>query len=138
MQFQVPQFIEIEDKIVGPLTLKQFLYLGGAAVLLLFFWFLFEFFLWLLVAIPIVVLALALAFLKVNNRPFIHYIKGAIFYMLKPRIYLWERKEAEEQKEREVREEKEVEAEMPRPTPVTPARLRELANMLDTRVRVKR
>jgi len=28
MQFQVPQFIEIEDKIFGPLTLKQFLYFG--------------------------------------------------------------------------------------------------------------
>ena len=33
MRFQVPQFIEVEDKIFGPLTLKQFLYTaGGAAV----------------------------------------------------------------------------------------------------------
>ena len=31
MQFQVPQFIEVEDKIFGPLTFKQFVYvLGGA------------------------------------------------------------------------------------------------------------
>ena len=29
MQFQVPQFIEIEDKIFGPLTFKQFIYLAG-------------------------------------------------------------------------------------------------------------
>ncbi|MFM2424198.1 MAG: hypothetical protein RLZZ70_589, partial [Candidatus Parcubacteria bacterium] len=29
MQFEVPQFIEIEDKIFGPLTWKQFLYVGG-------------------------------------------------------------------------------------------------------------
>jgi len=38
MQYQVPQFIEIEDKIFGPLTLKQFLYLaGGGGLCLLFF-----------------------------------------------------------------------------------------------------
>ena len=27
MQYQVPQFIEVEDKIFGPLTFKQFLYI---------------------------------------------------------------------------------------------------------------
>ena len=31
MQFQVPQFIEIEDKIIGPFTVKQFIYLVGGA-----------------------------------------------------------------------------------------------------------
>ena len=30
MQFQVPQFIETEDKVVGPLTLRQFMYIAGA------------------------------------------------------------------------------------------------------------
>ena len=29
MQFQVPQFIEVEDKIFGPLTFKQFVYMTG-------------------------------------------------------------------------------------------------------------
>ena len=29
MRFQVPQFIDIEDKIFGPLTFKQFVYLAG-------------------------------------------------------------------------------------------------------------
>lgn len=169
MQFQVPQFIEIEDRIVGPLTLKQFLYLGGAAVLLLFFWFLFEFFLWLLLAIPVTVFAGALAFLKVNNRPLIHYVKGAIFYMLKPRLYLWSRESKEGAALRPARNSqaaalaggqaqgiKERKAEAapiadrgePRPegreaskvepTRLTPTRLRELANILDTRVKVRR
>src|SRR3989344_2665997 len=31
MEYQVPQFIEVEDKIIGPLTLKQFIYLAGEA-----------------------------------------------------------------------------------------------------------
>ena len=31
MRFQVPQFIEVEDKIFGPMTLKQFIYMAGGA-----------------------------------------------------------------------------------------------------------
>ena len=31
MQFQVPQFIEVEDKIFGPLTFRQAVYLVGGA-----------------------------------------------------------------------------------------------------------
>ena len=31
MMFSVPQFIDVEDKIIGPLTLKQFIYLAGGA-----------------------------------------------------------------------------------------------------------
>ena len=38
MQFSVPQFVEVEDKIIGPLTLKQFLVLlgGGFVVFVLY------------------------------------------------------------------------------------------------------
>jgi hypothetical protein len=32
MQFRVPQFIDIEDKLFGPLTFKQFIYLAGELV----------------------------------------------------------------------------------------------------------
>ena len=38
MRFQVPQFIEVEDKIFGPLTLKQFIYLAGAGGLVFVLW----------------------------------------------------------------------------------------------------
>jgi hypothetical protein len=31
MRYQVPQFIDVEDKVIGPLTIKQFIYLAGGA-----------------------------------------------------------------------------------------------------------
>ena len=41
MEYQVPQFIEVEDKIFGPFTLKQFIYVAGGvglcAILVLYF-----------------------------------------------------------------------------------------------------
>lgn len=89
MQYQVPQFIDIEDRIIGPLTLKQFLYLAFAGAVLFVFFFLFKFFIWIIVSIPIVALALALAFLKINDRPFVYFLLAAVFYFIKPKLYVF-------------------------------------------------
>ena len=43
MQFAVPQFTDVEDKLIGPLTLKQFLMMLATGGVLLFFWSLFGF-----------------------------------------------------------------------------------------------
>lgn len=88
-QFQVPQFITIEDRIIGPLTLRQFLYLLGAAAVTIIGWSLFYFILFLLVAVPIAALFVALAFVKINERPLPTIFFSAINYYLRPRLYLW-------------------------------------------------
>jgi len=63
MQFQVPQFIEVEDKIFGPLTFKQFVYMAGGAGLAYLLWRVLPF----LLAAPLIMgaigLGAALAFL---------------------------------------------------------------------------
>ena len=81
MQYQVPQFIDIEDRIIGPLTLKQFIYLAFAAAVLFVFWFLFKFYIWIIVALPITILAMAFAFLKINDRPFIYFFIAGLLIM---------------------------------------------------------
>lgn len=96
MRFQIPQFIDVEDKIFGPFTFKQFVYLaGGAAAGVVGVLFLGKF-LGLLVTAPIIVLALALAFYKINNRPFIYVLESAFRYALKDKLYIWQKKEEEE------------------------------------------
>jgi len=89
MKFQVPQFIEVEDKVIGPLSFKQFIYLAGGAGIS----FVLYIFLPLIVAIPLiavaVALALALAFYKVNNKPFIFLLESAIRYFTGSRLYVW-------------------------------------------------
>lgn len=92
MQFQVPQFIEFEDKIVGPLTLKQFGYLAGAGVIcFLIFMFLRTVFA-VILAVPIAALALALAFGQVKGTPMPKYLAAMIGFALKPQLYLWKKK----------------------------------------------
>ena len=89
MQFKVPQFIDIEDKIIGPLTLKQFLYLMGGAGILTVLWFYLELWLFILIAIPITIIFLGLAFYKINGRPLVYLIGSLIKYLTKPKLYLW-------------------------------------------------
>jgi len=92
MQFRVPQFIEIEDQIIGPLTIKQFLYLLAGVGILVILWFYLTLGAFLLIGLPISILVLALAFYKVNGQPFITIIGSFLKYITKPRLYLWRKK----------------------------------------------
>jgi hypothetical protein len=93
MRFQVPQFIEVEDRIFGPLTFKQFIYLaGGAGMCVVLFVFLPNF-LALIISVPIAVFALALAFYKVNDKPFIHLIEAFFNYTLTNKLYIWKKED---------------------------------------------
>lgn len=92
MQYQVPQFIEVEDKIFGPLTLKQFIYIaGGGGVCLLLFSTL-PFFFTVLLGVPVMALSLGLAFYHVNNRPLIVMLEHAFSYYLGSKLYLWKQR----------------------------------------------
>ncbi len=90
MQFQVPQFIEVEDKIVGPLTLKQFLYLAAAGGLSFMLFFYVQFLLWLVFSIILTGAAVSLAFVKINGRPLIRIILSAISFYWQPQTYVWQ------------------------------------------------
>ena len=89
MRFQVPQFIEIESKIFGPLTFKQFIYLAGGAGIIFLFYITLPFFLAVMLALPIGAFAIALSFYKVHNRPFIKVTESAFRYFTAPKIYVW-------------------------------------------------
>lgn len=92
MQFQVPQFIEIEDKIFGPLTFRQFVYvIGGAGLSYILFSLPIPLFIRLLIIIPVAGFALALAFYQINNKPFIFTVEAAFKYFFSQRLYLWQK-----------------------------------------------
>ncbi|MDR3547885.1 MAG: PrgI family protein [Candidatus Pacebacteria bacterium] len=93
MEYQVPQFIEVEDKIFGPLSLKQFIYLAGGlgiSVALVLYLHIVGF----IIAAPIAALALALAFYKVNNKSFVEMLEAGFNYYLGGRLYLWKKDES--------------------------------------------
>ncbi|MFT5832005.1 MAG: hypothetical protein ACI9SY_000386 [Candidatus Paceibacteria bacterium] len=92
MRFEVPQFIEIEDKIFGPLTWRQFVYLGGGVGAAVVMFLVFPFIVFVLLGLPIGLLAAALAFFPVNNRPFSYFLEAVYNYITNDKLYLWHQK----------------------------------------------
>lgn len=91
MDYQVPQFIEVEDKIFGPLTLKQFIFLaGGIGICVVIFLYL-PLLIAIIVAAPIAGLSGALAFYKVNNKDFTQILGAGLAYYTKDHLYLWKK-----------------------------------------------
>lgn len=90
-QYQVPQFITVEDKVIGPLTIKQFLYVGGGAILIFCARLFLAPFLFFPIAFVVGAAAAALAFLKINEQPFPVIVKNVILYTLHPRLYTWQK-----------------------------------------------
>lgn len=93
MRYQVPQFIEIEDKVIGPFTVKQFIYtIGGVGLSFICYTFL-----PLLLAIPLIAfieaLSLALAFYKINNKPFIDFLESAFNFYTSSNLYIWKKED---------------------------------------------
>ncbi len=94
MAIKIPQNIDKEDKLVGPLTLKQFLYILGAGSLIFItyqyhtdgYLYFTEF---IIISILIAAPALALAFLKINGRPFITFLGNVLSYIFIPKIRFW-------------------------------------------------
>ena len=106
MQFQVPQFIDVEDKIFGPFTVKQFIYLAGAVGIIFVLNSFLPFFFAVIIGGPVVALGAALAFYKVNNRPFINMVEAVFKYILGNRLYIWKKEEKKIIKKKEKIEER--------------------------------
>jgi len=94
MQFQVPQFIEVEDKIFGPLTFRQFVYLAGSAGLGYILWRALPVYIAGPLILGLLGLGASLAFFTYNGQPFILAIEHGFFYFLKSKLYLWNNEEA--------------------------------------------
>jgi hypothetical protein len=92
MRFEVPQFIEIEDKIFGPFTWKQGVYLAGGVGLAVVILFTLPMFVFVLVGIPLGTLAGLLAFYPVNNRPFSNFLESIVTFYNNAKVYSWRKK----------------------------------------------
>ena len=88
MRYQVPQFIETETKLIGPLTLKQFLFIAGGVSMFALEWIFSPNNLVLLIlAIPTLGFFGALAFVKVDGQPLLNYLAYMLSFALGPKRY---------------------------------------------------
>ena len=94
-QFTVPKFIEHEAKIVGPLTFKQFVFVGIAGAVCFALYFTLgktNFFLFVLLSALLMAGGFALAFLKSGGRSLPTVLKNFLGFSMSTKIYLWKKK----------------------------------------------
>ena len=99
MRFAVPQFIEHEAKIIGPLTFKQSAYIGSAAVISFILYHIIPWAIFLPIAIILALSSCALAFLKINGIPLPTILTNGFNFFISSRIYLWQKKKFKSQKQ---------------------------------------
>ncbi len=91
MRFQVPQFVDIEDKVVGPLTLRQFLIYVGAVLGLIPVFLVVDLSLFLTIALPVIGLAVMFAHVKINQKTLFQVVMNAVTFYGKGQLYIWRR-----------------------------------------------
>ena len=98
MLINVPQYIDVEDKIAGPLTAKQLGWMILLGVALLVMWNMLSKPLFFIIGLPLTVLLVALAFYKPYGQPFGSFIIFGIMYFFRPKVYFWKRTPQKEEK----------------------------------------
>ena len=91
MQFKVPQFIEMDDKIFGPFTFKQFVYIVGGVGL--------GFTMIRVIPTPFnyplalgaVGIGLAFAMIEIHGKPFIFFVGAFVWYITHKKLYIWKK-----------------------------------------------
>ena len=92
MQFKVPQFIDVKDKIFGPFTFHQFAYLAGGAGIIFVIYKVLPIWIGIFIMLPVAGLTFLLVFYQINNKPFIFYLQAGISYLISNKLYVWKQR----------------------------------------------
>lgn len=90
-QFVVPQFIDVEDKVIGPITVRQFIILlvGGGLVFISYK--LTDFVLFLIEMVTIMIFTFVIAFIKINGRPIHYFLLNVLQTSRRPHTRVWQK-----------------------------------------------
>lgn len=132
-QFVIPQFIDVEDKIIGPITARQFIILLAVTIVLFILYKLFVFIYFLVLGLPVFGLGIVLAFVKINGQPFHFFLLNLIQTLRRPALRVWN-KELSIDEVRKYLKKEEVKIAVPRPVkePIVATKLSELSLIVNT------
>lgn len=95
MQVPVPQFIDVEDKIFGPFTLKQFGFIFGGGLLIAALFRIFQFgFVFFILSLPVAIITIGISFGRFNGRYIYNTFPIFISFFISPKIFIFHRQKA--------------------------------------------
>ncbi len=133
--FTVPQFIDVEDKIIGPVTTRQFIIVLSAFIIIAIFYKIFDFSLFVTSGFIVLAISIVLAFVKINGRPFHFFILNVVQTFKKPKLRVWNKGFYLDNEYYKIDDSKIIEKNfnIPRKKYFAKSRLTELSLIVDTR-----
>lgn len=131
-QFVVPQFIDVEDKIFGPITTRQFLiFLIAGGVIFLAYRFA-DLALFALLVALVGGFALVLAFVKINGQTFHYFILNIGQTLRRPSLRVWHKEFSKDELQYFIHQGEKVPEEKPVQKTVRRQHIRDLALIVNT------
>ncbi len=138
-QFLVPQFIDVESKILGPITVRQFVIMIILMGLGFIYYKTLDFAGFLLAAIFSLVIGAAFGFLKVNGAPFHNFLLNVMQTLMRPSLRIWSKDTSLRSKSNKEKNDQTdgdmintIKVVKPTARPVTTTRLAELSLVVNT------
>ena len=132
-QFVVPQFLDVESKIFGPITVRQFSIMMGVGLLGVINYRLADFSLFLLMTIPEVAIAILFAFVKIHGQGFHLIVLNVIQTFRKPSMRVWNKNRSDSELRAYLNRKAPKAAPIPyRKKPLSGSRLRDLSLVVNT------
>lgn len=132
-QFVVPQFLDVESKIMGPITVRQFVIFMVTGLISVIFYKLFDFALFLLIFIPLAAVAFAFAFIKIHGQGLHLVMLNVVQTLRKPSLRVWNKWRTDAELKAKLRRK---DAPPPPPSlsksPLSGSRLRDLSLVVNT------
>lgn len=105
-RFTVPQFIEVEDKIIGPITVRQFIIILVDGIFLAVVYKLADLTLFILMLVLFGGFGMVLAFVKINGQTFHYFLLNVFETLKKPAVRIWQKKYSDNELRYLIKEEK--------------------------------
>lgn len=134
-RFVAPQFIDVEDRIIGPITTRQFIMMVIGGVIAFLSYKILDTAGFILVLLIVAGLVVLFGFVKINGRRFHEFIRSIIEALRRPKVRVWYKYVtlAEIIEENNYKEEKEVKTDFtPKRKEIEAKSLKELALIVDT------
>lgn len=128
-QFIVPQFIDVENKIIGPISSRQFIIILADGLLVFICYKIFTFWAFIVAAVLLLGIGAVIAFVKVNGQAFHYFALNIIQTVKRPSLRIWHKEEWSEKIKGEVTAGVKI---LPSKKLVSSSRLAELALIADT------
>lgn len=90
-QVVVPQFLDVEDKILGPITVRQFLELLVGGLIIVVFYKIFDFTLFIISGLTVLGITLIVAFARINGQPFHLFFLNFVQTLRNPKLKVWKK-----------------------------------------------